>query len=639
MAYTLAFKDRFFRDADSRIESDTSNSVVFASIPDTVPTKVLHEWTGKEFTKLYSAVFMGAKLMFPEESEEIIWTLVRAIHQPLSFDEEGDCFTFPMSAPFVVFTPQNPYTQPDFTPEDYIEPPFFVNSEFEYPEEFGYLASDVFLRPSAINIDPIDLLTFNLPQIKISVVGTGTINLGLLAVTLGGYAIVKVGSPPNIFDIISEGLIEGVKIIDLNIDSLSVPPETDITQLEEIPVVADTGVQTDIYVVFTPALDDSIVPIRNGGGLRNIELCGFEEVVMIDCEAVEACIETSPTVIEIINNITEIENQVTDINNTIIEIENNITIIDDDGQGNTGVNPPSYNLPATSGDNYSSAACNAAYFMADKVLEFMAEFWEDASTLDLQEWALKILGLGGFRMEAFFEFASYVFAIGEPTLPEDALDYRDNLAEAFFCGNLTRQEAANNIASDAGVPEPVKSALYYAVNFITQDKLNQWAYVADFDTVVNDCSEMCSWVVVWDFTGLYEPLEGETVYVGNNWSVYNGEFVEGTGYGGLLDTWGIEHSLPKDCRIAQMQVNHNKNVPCASVGERVTWRGTSGTDAEDFSFEGTIISNAPTTASWDLHSAEINDMNIQHNHFLCDEQYGSQIHWVKMTGTGAKPAQ
>jgi len=585
--------------------------------------------TDVEFTQMFSALYNGAESTYPDTFMQVIANFLKGLHCPPEVQED-ECTEFPTYANFIDYAPMNPFVDPETIPEGYVIPPFVVLTDENLAEYAGYELDDVI---APINSFPLDTGWFEdlsgaMPTITIEVIGEGKVGVKLLTQPNGGLVIVTVDNPPNLVDILASVITGADNIVDVNKDVLSLPPETADEIIYEVETVGE-GLHT-VYVVFFPIIDDSLIPLRFGGGFRGVNLCDYAEMPTMSCEDIEDCLETSPT-------IEEINNQITDINTTIIEIENNITIIDDDGQGNTGVNPPSYDLPATAGDNYSSAACNAAYFMADKILEFIAEWWEDASTIDAQELALKIIGLGGFRMEAFNEFLAYVFAVSTPTLPEDALDYRDNLAEAFFCNNLTRQEAANAISVDAGVPEPVKSALSYAINFITQDKLNQWAYVADLGTDVNDCSEMCSWTVVWDFTGAYEPISDETIYTGDTWSVYNGEYVPTVGYGGLLDTWGIQHSLPKDCRIAQMQVNHNKNVPCASVRERVIWRGTSGTDAEGFTSDATILSNTPTTGDWDLHSAEINDMDIQHDHFLCDEQYGSQIHWVKMSGTGAKP--
>lgn len=235
------------------------------------------ELSAAQFREMFSALYNGAEITYPDRYLQIIVNFLKGVHCPPEVENEEGCLNFYPSASFVEFTPQDPYNEPDYIPDDLLAPPFFVNSGFEYPSEFGYLATDVFIDPASINIDPIDLLTLNLPTIKISVFGSGQIELDLLAVSLGSQVIIKIGSPPNLADIIIDGFTEDVTIIDLNTDSLSVPPETDIVYTEEINIEAAAGERTDVYLVFVPNLDDSFVPLRYGGGIRNIGLCGFEQ--------------------------------------------------------------------------------------------------------------------------------------------------------------------------------------------------------------------------------------------------------------------------------------------------------------------------------------------------------------------------
>lgn len=198
-----------------------------------------------------------------------------------TFPESGDCAAYLPSAPFIAYTPQNPYTDPDFTPPDYLVPPFHLNSDLAYPEALGYLATDVMTPISAINIDPINLATFNFPTIKIDVIGSGQLELDLLAIQQGGLAVIKAGSPPNILDIIGGIVGTGVQIVDLNNDTFAFPPESNVVVPEEINIAAGVGVLTSVYVVFIPTVDDAIIPLRYGGGLRGLSLCGFEEAATV----------------------------------------------------------------------------------------------------------------------------------------------------------------------------------------------------------------------------------------------------------------------------------------------------------------------------------------------------------------------
>lgn len=306
MPYTLAYNDRFLRVAESAIESDTSDSIAFASIPDNVPTKLVAEWTGKQYTKILSALITGAKLMFPEEANEIIWQLIKVVHQPITLeDEEGDCINYPPSVPFISYEPQNPYNQPDLVPDGYLIAPFMHNADLEYPELLGYQATDVMVQVGALPVfsDWGDVLGLHFPTIKIRVNGQGQIELDLLSVALGGYAIIKVGSPPNILDLI-DGIIEtGVIVVDLSQDITSIPPESDIVISEEINI--DVSEPTDVYIVFVPKLDISTEFFGFGGGIRQIGLCGFEGVAEMFVEDIRVNTEDydQPTLEKRINGV------------------------------------------------------------------------------------------------------------------------------------------------------------------------------------------------------------------------------------------------------------------------------------------------------------------------------------------------
>lgn len=193
------------------------------------------------------------------------------------FPSESCCNNYLPSAPFIAWYPQDPYNQPDYIPPDYLVPPFMVNTALEYPEALGYQATDVFVNPAALSIDPIDVATLNFPQFRVTVKGSGQVEIDLLAVAGGGQLVYKIGSPPNLADIILDSIFDEVTILDLNIDAIAVPPETDILISEEINIeVEDEETETIIYFVFVPKLDDSLTPLGFGGGLRLVGLCAFE---------------------------------------------------------------------------------------------------------------------------------------------------------------------------------------------------------------------------------------------------------------------------------------------------------------------------------------------------------------------------
>lgn len=238
--------------------------------------KIVLVLTEQEFLQMFSALYVGAEFAYPQNYLQIIANFLKGLHCPPEVDEDGGCVNFKPYASFLQYEPQNPFNEPDLTPPDYLVPPFHFNNDLAYPELLGYTATDVMVATDAI---PLlggwdDLLGLNFPTIKLHVVGEGQIELDLLSVVAGGYAIIKIGSPPNILDLI-DGIIEtGVTIVDLNQDATSVPIESDLVIAEEIPIDAPDG--TDVYIVFVPKIDASIDLYGMGGGIRHIGLCGLE---------------------------------------------------------------------------------------------------------------------------------------------------------------------------------------------------------------------------------------------------------------------------------------------------------------------------------------------------------------------------
>lgn len=297
MAYTLAYKDRFKRVAESLITSDTSNSVAFASLPDDEPTRLSVEWTGKQFTKLLSAVITGADLMFPNEANEIIWQLVKAVHQlqELGGDDTSGCIEYLPSVPFVKFFPDNPYVSGDKS-VGWNKEAWFYWSDFDtlFPdwldnwlngylgELLGYLPTDVLFNIESVPSNPIDLILNGgmfLPKIEIKFTGTGVVELGLLSFPLGGKAVIELDQEPNIIDILTGGIIDpDAFIVELNRDLVSFPP--DEYPINNIELKVETGGVHTLYIVFIPTLNDDLLPVGFGGGIRSIELCGFEESPM-----------------------------------------------------------------------------------------------------------------------------------------------------------------------------------------------------------------------------------------------------------------------------------------------------------------------------------------------------------------------
>jgi len=190
--------------------------------------------------------------------------------------EEGDCLNYPPYAPFVSYSPINPYTDPDEIPTDWLAPPFEIyDGGGSLPP--AYLAGDIIVPFAAMTLNPFDIFGGNLPTIQIQVVGSGQIELDLLAIPLGGLCAVSLNGSPSIIDVLNGSFSPDTVVIDTNLDNASLPFEDDVSVQHEINIVAGEGVTTTVFLTFMPVIDDQLFsPLRFGGGLRLIGLCGFE---------------------------------------------------------------------------------------------------------------------------------------------------------------------------------------------------------------------------------------------------------------------------------------------------------------------------------------------------------------------------
>lgn len=184
---------------------------------------------------------------------------------------DGECLAYPPFASFISFYPQNPYTEPDLVPPDFLAPPFFVNGKDAAHDLPNYEKGDIIVNFAAINLEPVWNLD-NTPRIELCLEGSGVVELHLLKTVQGGAAVISVDNPIDLGDIISGVIGAGIEIISLNQDIISLPPET----AEEVIIEQEITTEGEhtLYIYFLPTLDDSLIPLFFGGGLREISLCG-----------------------------------------------------------------------------------------------------------------------------------------------------------------------------------------------------------------------------------------------------------------------------------------------------------------------------------------------------------------------------
>lgn len=206
-----------------------------------------------------------------------------------------DCLQYPAFASFVEYLPNDPYDPAAPIPEGYLLPAWWKWGELEgalpdivenpinaiIEQVTQYKPNDAMVWWGSLPVQTSigDLLEyviggdFPFPYIKIHVTGKGSARLSLLSMPFGGRVVCEVDQLPNIFDIISNSIIDpDSRVIDTDRDVTSFP-------LEQWPVIGVTlEIEEEgdhvIYVCPLPRINDGVDFFGYGAGLRGVELCG-----------------------------------------------------------------------------------------------------------------------------------------------------------------------------------------------------------------------------------------------------------------------------------------------------------------------------------------------------------------------------
>lgn len=201
------------------------------------------------------------------------------------FDPTDNCnVLFPDNERLTWF-PESPYAPLPDVPDGYNFHPFTIVdssiiSDIISVFGFGYKIGDVYTDLTKIPIGSswTDLLTtqyLNFPRFRINdLQGRGTVKIHFLNIPQGGRALVTV-----------DGVIYlnpyANRLVELSVDKLSFPPETEVEQTIEVEVEG-SGTHF-IDVVWLPVVDNDFIPLFFGGGIRYIELCGFDMPIADPC--------------------------------------------------------------------------------------------------------------------------------------------------------------------------------------------------------------------------------------------------------------------------------------------------------------------------------------------------------------------
>jgi hypothetical protein len=366
-------------------------------------------------------------------------------------------------------------------------------------------------------------LTNGLPRITFDINGSGIVELHLVAVPLGGYALVGVDAAVNIVDLALDlitgaiGIADINSLIELNRDVFKIPPERGGEIIHEIEI--DTSGAHTIDIVFIPAFDDSVTGFFGyGGGLRSVVLCGFDPVyptnegnnMPFDMRLNSDCVLQY----RLKNPDGTIFQDWTDVGGWAINAAScfqgapgppgppgadgdTVTIgqggqilIDRTGDGipDDVYEPPtnqpnSVSLPT---GQTSDEKCNSAHYAAKKILEFTQKTVDDAASITLNEFLTASLGIGGFDGGALSQLWQYALTNLSGLSGIAFSSYQSTLTEQLYCNDLNR--SAIDLSS---IPATPRGAITRALDSVTDGKFYLWALVGQSVTSPIDCSSFC----------------------------------------------------------------------------------------------------------------------------------------------------
>jgi len=482
---------------------------------NTDSNQILLELTEQEFTQMFSALMVGADVAYPDISHQIVINFLRGLHCPPAFGSEtDDCYNYPMYAPFIDLFPANPYNDPDEIPSGYLAPPFSLAVGSPYEDTDLIVPFDSF--PLLANW--FDIIFGFLPQITINTIGDGQIEIDLLNTFNGGFAIVKVGSPPNILDIIGGIIDPNIWIIDLQID-IALPSEADLVVAQEVDIEVGAGIAEQTYITFIPAFDDAFppfgLPLRYGGGIRQVGLCGFESggviVGMTDLRVVNCKIEAfendewvekgdlSACIQPIADDLAEHElvfaDTVAGLADDFLSNEVRLNDIEDNGA------PISIYPDYPDFETEPEGLCGAAWKVAEELEQLCQDALTNAETITLWEWLDGLMIGGGWQSSILVQLWNLAVANLDPDLDDDLNAAIPEIAEIFYCNELSIGSAITDIQNHATLSVDVKLFFEEAINSVAAINWDEWVFIGSQDDT-RDCSSFAcgTWCYEFDFT-------------------------------------------------------------------------------------------------------------------------------------------
>lgn len=170
---------------------------------------------------------------------------------------EPQCVDYPNNSPMLDWEPANPFTGPGDIPPGYVAQPWGVVPD---PPVFPYQAGDVISGLFGLPV-LTPAISQGLARVRIKFNGTGTVEVHIIKVAVGGIALLTWDDNPLT-----------ARFIDTSMDFLAIPPESGDEDIQE--VTFDTGGDHHIDVTMLPRFAEEVGFAGYGGGIRKIVLCG-----------------------------------------------------------------------------------------------------------------------------------------------------------------------------------------------------------------------------------------------------------------------------------------------------------------------------------------------------------------------------
>lgn len=152
-----------------------------------------------------------------------------------------------------------------------------------------------------------------------------------------------------------------------------------------------------------------------------------------------------------------------------------------------GVLPPGIpSTPAAALPPNSDELCNAAYFVAARLVELIQQVLADAQVITLDEFLGALLGIGGFKRSLVKQLWDLIIASTNPDLGADAEAYKADLAAAVLCGGFMPDTVTDQVNS-LSIPAEVKAAYIGALGSVDESRLALWVTIGAYTPAPAPC--------------------------------------------------------------------------------------------------------------------------------------------------------